>query len=273
MVRLAPGERSVETTGPVARGDTRLLDSVCDAMQVDASRIGAVALDTSAFGTPDGSAKYGFGSSAALTVALVGALAAWFGAESGGEMPYMAHERFQSTPGSGVDIATSLAGGLIEYRFGGRTVTALDWPDDLHLALVFSGISASTGSMLAKLDPASVDYSELGRAAENAAAAWSTGDAAKIVAATLDYGAALGKFDEQNRIGIFDGGHAALVNAARHSAVAYKPCGAGGGDIGVVLGTSVAEVDAFVAAAAGQGFSRVDASIDMNGMAVSGARA
>ena len=271
-VRIAAGEPGVAVAGPVTPGDTRLFDSVCDTLQLDADEAGAVSLDTRAFGTDDSGAKLGFGSSAALTVALAAALARWSGTHCPDDAAYSAHERFQSTPGSGVDIATSRHGGLIEYRREGRQVSQLDWPAGLEIALLFSGVAASTGAMLAKLDPAAVDFDELSAAAGRAAAAWVTGDAAAVVAASRDYAAALGTFDRQYGVGIYEGGHAALLAAADRSGLAYKPCGAGGGDVGAVLGTDRSGVDAFVAAAADAGFRHVDAKMDRHGIAVSGTR-
>jgi phosphomevalonate kinase len=56
-------------------------------------------------------------------------------------------------------------------------------------------------------------------------------------------------------------------HAARHGVV-YKPCGAGGGDVGVALSASKACIDDFIAAAAGMGFRQLPLSIDDTGLAV-----
>lgn len=272
LVRFEPGPPGLRCAGVVADGDTSLFDSVAATVGEDIADRGAFWLDTSGFLSADDGGKLGIGSSAALTVALVGAAAPIAGRSDGRELAFAAHEHLQDGKGSGVDIATSLAGGLVEYRRPDRRCSRLLWPENLVMALIWTGVSTSTDSMLGKLDLDNVDFAYLSAAAEEAADAWRSADAAGVVSATGNYMAALGEFDQGHELGITGGGHDRLLAEASSRPVAYKPCGAGGGDIGVVLGSDPDEVDRFVAQAVELGFARLDASIDPHGLAVSGAR-
>ncbi|MEM9057456.1 MAG: hypothetical protein AAGD86_08265 [Pseudomonadota bacterium] len=79
----------------------------------------ALRLDTRAFFAADGR-KLGLGSSAALTAALSAALTRHLGLPAQTPDAFLAaalerHRRVQGGRGSGVDLATSLHGGVIEY--------------------------------------------------------------------------------------------------------------------------------------------------------------
>ena len=121
-------------------------------------------LDTSGYFDQgaQGRAKLGLGSSAALTVALASAMTVFVG-----RGPAIAnrrvwlehllalHRQFQGGHGSGVDVATSLIGGVISYRLleGGTQPRAepVGWPKGVHLRFVWSGRSASTSDFLGRL--------------------------------------------------------------------------------------------------------------------------
>ena len=80
-----------------------------------------IELDTAAFHSRDAAGqriKLGLGSSAAITVALMGALlqflrAAPLSSDKLGALCLEAHRRLQGGSGSGIDVATALAGGVI----------------------------------------------------------------------------------------------------------------------------------------------------------------
>ncbi len=273
-VRAEPGAGRLTCTGAVTDGDTRLFDSVMGNVDRPIAAGAGFWLDTSDFLAAGSTHKLGIGSSAALTVALAGA-AAFIAGEprvDDSDLAFTAHAAFQNGKGSGVDVATSTAGGLVEYRRPERRIRRLAWPEGLHFALIWTGVSTSTDSMLGKLHLDNVDLSHLAAAAEEAARAWRSADAHGVVAATGDYMSALADFDQGHELGITGGGHELLLEESLSRTVAYKPCGAGGGDIGVVLGADRGDVDRFVARAVELGFSRLDARMDPNGLAVSGTR-
>lgn len=259
----------VSSLGLAGDTDTRLLDCVCDVLDIDRPDA-AIGLDTGAFADTASGSKLGIGSSAALTVALVSALAPPnVGSDRVFEMALVAHRRFQDGRGSGVDIAASTAGGLIEYR---RDVTprSLSWRADLHYALLWSGVSASTASRLATLaqQTAQASREELREASITMAGLWSDGDAATLIDGYRDYIKALMAFDVDHQLGIFDAGHDELARWKSPDDIVYKPCGAGGGDVGIVLGADPDSVNRFAETAASRGFRRLDLAMDMQGAAV-----
>jgi mevalonate kinase len=123
----------------------------------------AIALSTADFHTTDARGqrhKLGLGSSAAIVVALTGALLRHAGAAGVDQAEQLAiaceaHRRLQGGAGSGTDVATSLYGGVVGVEFqasgGVPRVTPLAWPQDLHCLAIWTGRSASTPAMLARL--------------------------------------------------------------------------------------------------------------------------
>jgi phosphomevalonate kinase len=158
---------------------------------------------------------------------------------------------------------------------GETTQVALQWPAELHYALLWSGVSANTPAQLQKQAAAArgVRRAELGAAAGEVVAAWRGGQVAAIINSLRAYTAALRRFDVEHELGIFAAGHAALGAAAESSGVLYKPCGAGGGDLGIVLATEDAAIDAFLVPARKHGFRRVPAAIDADGLRCDGGQA
>lgn len=204
----------------------------------------AIELDTAAFLDAASRRKYGLGSSAALTVALVAAL----GADDVLGASLRAHRAFQGGAGSGVDVAVAVAGGLLEYRMEGPVVRPMAWPAGLAVRVVWAGVPADTRAKLDRLatSPRSPSRAALGAAADGMARAWRAGDTGAILGSAGAYVDALQRFDVDHGLGIFEAGHGALVERAASAGLAYKPSGAGGGDVGVLFGDSERALDAFV---------------------------
>jgi phosphomevalonate kinase len=210
-------------------------------------------LDTAEFFDGEGGGKLGLGSSAALTVALASALAAFSGhgdvlADRSEWLQRMLwlHRQLQDGRGSGADVAASLVGGLIAYRLGddGRAkFERLAWPAGVHTLFVWTGSSASTGGFLGRLaqwrSTHAADYDrhldELTAIAEAAVEAVRAGRAADLMACAARYALALEVFGTACGLEIFSLAHRQLAALLHDSGVAYKPCGAGGGDFGMVF--------------------------------------
>ncbi len=249
-----------------------LLAAVWTELQIETPDFLNIVLDSSGFVDIEGG-KLGIGSSAALTVALTAALIRLAGERQNIRAAALAaHRHLQNGAGSGGDIACSLAGGMIEYRMHDNVSRVAAWPAGLYYGLLWSGVSADTRSQLDKLahSDAQGTRAELGDAAEALAEVWGCGDAAKIMAALHHYGATLRRFDVDHKLGIFDAGHAALADNAESSGVVYKPCGAGGGDLGIAVSSDESALAAFVNAAQKQNFRRMDLTIDAVGVVVDG---
>jgi len=246
-----------------------LLEAVWQEAAPTVSENLTIVLDSNDFIDPASSVKLGIGSSAALTVALIAA----FDKVTDDNINVLraatdAHRRFQQGSGSGVDIACSLAGGLVEYRMGGESASSLTWPKGLTYALLWSGVAASTDEKLNQLarTEAGQARAELVIASARVAASWREGNPVEILQQLRDYTKALRKFDVDHRLGIFDAGHAELADAAASAGLVYKPCGAGGGDLGIVIASDVSDIATFVDAARENEFKQLNMAIDETGI-------
>ncbi len=264
-------EATLKSVGLAGGTDRRLFDCAVRATQFKRADDCSFVLDTSAFVDADSGAKFGIGSSAALMVALGRALAPKKASNGDvGAIAAIAHRDFQRGTGSGVDIATSIAGGLIEFHMLDARVTRLTWPTGLNFALLWSGVAASTQERVDRLlvSEAKPSRKILSGAAATTATAWQSGSAAAVIAAYVDYIDALMSFSIDHGLGIFEAGHDALVQDANADGLVYKPCGAGGGDVGIALATDSAQLSAFVEHAAESGFRHLDFDIDMTGVQI-----
>ena len=252
-----------------------LLECCWRAAGVDVPEPLAIRLDTRAFRDPRSGRKIGVGSSAALASALSIALCA-VGADERDprQVAMRAHHTFQHGKGSGLDVATSFSGGVVEFRMGEPSGRQQAWPDGLHYAILWSGVEVDTAARIARLAGAEVHSSRQALAAAAAAvvAAWRSSAPAAVLDSLVSYVVTLERFSTDHALGIFDAGHAALVGMARRDGLVYKPCGAGGGDIGIVLGTDVNAIEAFVGLAADCGFVKTNLSIDTAGARTEAAR-
>lgn len=237
-------------------------------------------LDTHEFFEPGGH-KLGLGSSAALTVALVGALEAWAGRQSADQPGRLArllamHSAFQGGRGSGIDLAASLHGGLLEYRRSsdGPLAMARALPEGLSLRAVFTGRGASTPGMLRGLETIIREQpggwesvrQDLLSGARDAAHALSGGRADAFLSSVAAYGRCLRRLQAFAGIPVYTEEHDRLASLAEDHGVTYKPSGAGGGDLGLALGTDAAALADFCHAAGEQGFACPDITVDPRGM-------
>ena len=229
--------------------------------------------------------KLGLGSSAAVTVALASALAQW-----GGRGELLAdplrwlgtllalHRGLQGGRGSGVDLAASLLGGVVSYRLGadGSVAAAgpLPMPAGLHLAVVWTGRAADTGSMLRRLDErlaggdASVEAA-LDHLAELSVAgteAFRHGRVDAVLAAVDTYCEAMESLGRAAGLPILSAEHDELRRLAHRHGATYKPSGAGGGDLGLVCSSDQETARAAAAAATASGFHIVPLRLDPSGL-------
>jgi phosphomevalonate kinase len=222
--------------------DFRLFEMVWNASRpLPAENSLAISLDTRGFRDTGSGTKTGLGSSAALAAAIATALHA-IGGAGAAQVAHTAHRQFQGGSGSGVDIACSMAGGIIEYRM-----------EDRQVITRFGD------------QPASPSRDELRKASRAMSAVFAGGEAPEVIAGLRNYTRVLQRFDETHELGIFAAGHAQLMEWAAEEGLVYKPCGAGGGDIGVAVATSRASLASFEKIAARSGFTRLELGIDPRG--------
>lgn len=247
----------------------------------------ALELDTTEFFDDAGGArvKLGLGSSGALTAALASALEAWIG---GGVLPRLdlewvrkavaLHRTIQGGRGSGLDVAASLLGGVLEYRLDERqrvaTARPLARPDDLCWLAIWTGRPAATGSFLERLEARRSSHRAQ---VEGAMAALAAAAAAGVSAMErADAGAFLDAVDASwegfEALGaaiempILSAEHRRIRRLADGCGVRYKPSGAGGGDLGLAFADDGGRLDDLARRAAEAGFCLPELEIDADGL-------
>jgi phosphomevalonate kinase len=223
--------------------------------------------------------KLGLGSSAALTVALLGALHAHANlAPPTLAEAIEAHRAIQHGQGSGVDVAASLSGGFSCFRLEGTTAhvgpTAL--PDGLRWCCVYSGRSASTRAMLATVatwrERESAAFAqrtlELATISSRGIDAMTANDAAAFLSSLHDYADALARFGEAAGADIASREHRAIAAIAADCGCVYKSCGAGGGDVGITFAVEDVRLRAFAGRVAQAGYPVIGLAEDPKGLVV-----
>lgn len=264
----AGGDGAIEWLD-AASGDFALLEHVWREARPAPGASLSLNLDTRDFFRGTGGPKLGFGSSAALAVALTAALGG--AALARGEVyrrAARAHRSFQNGRGSGIDVATAVYGGVIGFRMEER-VEPLEWPQGLALAFLWSGRPSDTATRLERFSRsrarAGRSVGALVEAAGAVRAGWSK-DTETVLESLRSYAHALRRFGRDCELGIFEAGHDVLYAEAAARGIVYKPCGAGGGDVGAVFARSPQAVDEFARWAAQRGFERLSAGLDEQGV-------
>jgi phosphomevalonate kinase len=242
-----------EVPAPFAR-TAALIDSVLEHIAFLGGRVRPfrIRIDTSELFHSDAkrSVKLGLGSSAATAVAIDAVLRAAFIESASGESEMETIARLlrpgreaQGNAGSGVDIAASLCGGLLSYRIENAQIQArpMELPEGVRTAFLWAGEPASTGELLAAWRGALEDrprehgrlLGEMRAVANTGLAAVEANDAATLLACWSDYGDIMGKMNELIGRDVVTVEHRIAGGLAELLGGVYKPCGAGGGDIGM----------------------------------------
>jgi len=184
-IMIAIDRRAIATVGARRRPGSEFLDA---AGEVLASEVGADAADALAHTTVDTDAlrqdrvKLGLGSSAAATVAAIGAALGAvdrFDRAHVAALAATAHARAQGkrgAAGSGADIAVSSHGGALAFTRG--QVAPLTLPETIALDFAWTGAAADTATLVAAITAArtrtGVDAALIAIAAAAAAIATAT---------------------------------------------------------------------------------------------------
>jgi phosphomevalonate kinase len=241
---------------PALPENARLFRAAASALQSEAPTGIAIHIDTTAF--HGNGHKFGIGSSAAALVACYGALAGRTGEAVSLSRAIAAHQRFQGS-GSGLDVAAALCGGTI--RFQAEHAEPIALPNTLGMRFIFTGESASTGKKLGSFSA----WKERGHTVALdmlALACHALFEHADDPYAWRRYVDALRHLDLAAGLGIFSTAHNVLCELADEFGLLYKPCGAGGGDVGMVIGFdhdgSATRIAMFADAARHRGFAPLD---------------
>ena len=296
---IAPGKLVLTGAYAVLEGAPAIVVAVDRYAVVDSQSPGKVDVRSL---HDDAGQKLGLGSSAASLVASFGARAL-----ARGDDPRHAavrseifraardaHQR-QQGGGSGVDVAASVHGGALRYtllraasastarahrsseappastatrRFE-TAIHAVEMPAGLVLAAFWSGTSARTSELLARVDAlrarggAAAIFTALRDVAEEAADA--IVDAGRFVQRAAAFGRALAALGDAADAPIVPAAFAELAGLAEREGAAFFPSGAGGGDVAVWLGVHPPS-SAFTARATTLALSPLTLAIDHGGV-------
>lgn len=205
--------------------------------------------------------KFGFGSSAAAAAALTAALGRLAGLPDQRlpALAHAAHRSFQKGAGSGVDVETSLFGGLAAMRRGpsGLSVTPLQLPPGLRIAVLHAGEAANTRTMLATLAAARAAalpgvesaLASMAETAEASVAALAEGDLSDFLTLVARFADAERALSAAAALPIMSASVERCIEVAARAGWVAKPSGAGGGDIVVAFAHGLEPSEALAASA------------------------
>ena len=212
--------------------------------------------------------KLGIGSSAAILVALAELLGHLTKQRISAAELINVHNALQASSGSGLDVMASRQGGLIRFQ-SGKTIQ-MSLPTELHMRFVFTQVSTSTQAMVSRFRQLIEAYSTTALSKWRKLAT-DVADATFDVSQFLECLATLNQFvlefDRVTGLGIFSH-HRTFLDVANHSGVLYKPCGAGGGDIGVALSDDASKLAAFERTATQKGLTILNLNVARHGASI-----
>ncbi|HSO40635.1 MAG TPA: hypothetical protein VLT33_49245 [Labilithrix sp.] len=225
-----------------------------------------------------GARKLGLGASAAILVASLAAREGARGADLSDpqvrrflfERAREAHATSQGG-GSGVDVAASVYGGVLEYVPGEARARAL--PPATELAVFACGTSARTSELRAFVDRLAETSPSMHHAciealteiAASAAKAVRDGEREAFVGAVARAARALARLGDAAGVPIVPEGFEALEALAAAEGAAFCVSGAGGGDVATYVGTT-RPGPAFVERALALGLFEIDVALDEKGV-------
>lgn len=225
-----------------------------------------------------GSRKLGLGASSAILVASLAAREVARGADLSDERvrsalfarARIAHASAQSG-GSGVDVAASVHGGVLEYVPG--TAVRRSLPPGLLIHVFACGTSARTSELRGQVDrfasvsPASYQtcIGDLETIAHAAAAAVKSADREAFIVAVRRAARALSRLGLGAGAPIVPEGFHALEEIANAEGAAFCVSGAGGGDVATFAGSTRPSA-AFVERALALGLFEIDVALDEKGV-------
>lgn len=212
--------------------------------------------------------KMGLGSSAATLVSLYVAVCTLSEMESSMEGALGLHDEVYKS-GSGIDIATSFTGGVVQFQ--DRNIQSINLPPGVETRVLYVGTSTTTSDkVLLFKDWLSEQPESTAERIKSASetVVRSVGRAADFLDA-LRYFVEIQEFiDSGSRIGIWGPQHRAMKSLANRDGVLYKPSGAGGGDIGLAISTDMDVLDHLVESAEKMGLREIDAQVEDAGVRV-----
>lgn len=207
-----------------------------------------ITIDTGDFYDGSNSKKFGLGSSAAITVGLIKSVYQFyeipFTTEQLTQSALRAHYEAQGKMGSGIDIVTSINGGIgifsktkkVEYK-------KLTLPDNLFIIPIWTGSSTSTSKFVEQVNQLKKENSEkynklmlwLSTLAFQGCTYFMNNESKKFLNIIDQYYESLIDLGKSAKIPIISDKHEKIRSIVRNCKGHYKPSGAGGSDIGVAF--------------------------------------
>ena len=241
---------------------------------LDASKLtagGRVHIDSRAFYQSEN--KLGLGSSAAVSVAVYAAFCELLDQTPDYRTALHIHHSLQGRLGSGIDVAAAFFGGLLRFQRDAAPSPGnphrARLPENLHMAFIWTGHSSATTDHVRRFEQwlQDVDNSEpVESLARSSSDLFETED---LMTGLRDYVSNLKALDAAAELGIYHPSHATLDRVAIECGVVYKPCGAGGGDVGAAFSEDPVTLRTFTDRAARNGFTPIALEIASNGVEIS----
>lgn len=248
-----------------------------------------IEINTNDFYSADRKNKYGFGSSAAMTVVLIQALLSFidliseFDTNEFFQLALQIHHKAQGNLGSGIDVAASVYGNVLTYQLDKKQEMPIgychpqrQW-EDLQIIPIWIGHSTSTRQMVQRVDalkessPKIFDQimNELINCSERGCESYTSKNEIDFFESIRDYNKILSELSKQSDTLIISEAHQKLIDLLSSPDTVYKPSGAGGGDIGVAFCNSLEAVDKIKQALKVTEFQVLDYSIAKAGVVLS----
>lgn len=248
--------------------------------------------------------KIGFGSSAAAVVAIAASVLDFHGYAATKEEIYklatIAHYYAQGKVGSAFDIAASTYGGIIVYkrfdaawlaskiessekfinivkdRWHGFFVEQLDIPENLRLAIAWTGKSASTSAAIKQMDSFKATnpkrynelYDDIAYVVELLIDRWKSNDEENIPDSIRKNKDVLHQLTKESGVSIETTELRTLSKIAEEYGAAGKLSGAGGGDCGFAVAFNSDTIEKIKLAWHQAGLHVIDANIDKEGVRI-----
>ena len=218
--------------------------------------------------------KIGLGSSASIAAAIINVLDEYFNLQLSESAKIQKavniHALSQDNFGSGLDVIASCAdSGVVECNLkmaNEHKWRSLKWPSDLYIKGVITSDQSSTKMMIEKYNHGKDSnqiffnklYSEINHLLNQISTAWDTQNSAKIIELMQTYNTFINQLNEKFNLGIFSDEHKRLIELARSADIFYKPSGAGGGDLGLVITNSEKKLTHFLSVLSDSNFPVID---------------
>lgn len=231
----------------------------CKSLKIVSSSLN-ISINTDSFYSQKLSTKLGFGSSAAMTVALVKALFKFIDKNVDDEevrqqlfrVSLAAHKNAQGNVGSGIDVGASAFGGVLQYRVGINNKAEHLIPEkveiwnNLPMLTVFTGSSESTRKMVfgvnemkkKKPDAYRELMIELESTSKEGCEAYKSKNLFAFLNSIKTYHVQMNLLGKSSGMPIISPVHQQIARMVHQSGGAYKPSGAGSGDIGIAFAES-----------------------------------